>query len=312
MMKHPVPSYPFPNYFRAACRLAFLLFLAGWVGGCEEVVELETPEEPPRLVVGGLLRVDMEEAFIPVRIRLTETSGFFGSRPVTRADAAIITVNRYDGETLVETFNSNLAEEAPGTGIYIPDPDALFDQRIPTIFLNEEVQFILQVRHQGRQYLAETWFQPAPPIDFLLQGNRTLDGGDETEIIVSFPDPAERDNYYLFEFGEARYLVTEDTFYQGQFFQFSYFYEDPLPAGTELEVHLMGADQQFYNYMGLLIDQSDLTGPFQAPAATVRGNVLDATDLDNQDRFDNTDRPDIFPLGYFAVVQEHTRTLTIR
>ena len=304
------------NRFRITSRtilwLAAALLGACWMSGCEEVVELETPEEPPRLVVGGLLRVDMDLAYIPVRIRLTETSGFFGSRPVTQADAAIITVNRFDGENLVETFNSNLAEEAPGTGVYIPDPNAFSDQRIPTIFLNEEVQFILQVRHKGRQYVAETWYQPAPPIDFLLQGNRTLDQGDETELIVSFTDPASRENYYLFEFGDARFLVTEDTFYQGQFFQFSYFYEDPLPAGTELEVRLMGADQQFFNYMDLLIEQSDLTGPFQAPAATVRGNVLDATGIDNRDRSDNTDRPEVFPLGYFAVVQEHTRTLTIR
>lgn len=307
-----MPAHPRAVLSWVARRLGILLILAGGLAGCEEVVELDTPEEPPRLVVGGLLRVDMEEAYIPVRIRLTETSGFFGSRPVTRADAAIITVNRYDGETLVETFNSNLAEEAPGTGVYIPDPNAFSDQRIPTIFLNEEVQFILQIRHQGRQYVAETWYQPAPPIDFLLQGNRTLDQGDETELIVSFTDPGNRENYYLFEFGDARFLVTEDSFYQGQFFQFSYFYEDPLPAGTELDVRLMGAGQQFYNYMGLLIEQSDLTGPFQAPAATVRGNVLDATGLDNRDRFDNTDRPEVFPLGYFAVVQEHTRTLTIR
>ncbi|WP_255444087.1 DUF4249 family protein [Robiginitalea sp. SC105] len=282
------------------------------LGACEEVVEVETPQEPPRLVVGGLLRVDASEPFVPVRIQLSETAGFFGERPVTDAEAAIITVNRFDGETLIESFNSSLAEEAPGTGVYIPDPDATSDQRIPTVFLNEEVQFILQIRHKGRQYVAETWYQPVVQIDFLVQGRRTLQEGDETELIVSFTDPARVDNFYLFDFGSAEYLVTEDTFYRGQFFQFSYFYEDPIPEGTELRVSIMGADQQFYNYMDLLIEQSALEGPFQTPAATVRGNLVDATDIDNRDRFDNTDRPDTFPLGYFAVVQERVRTITIR
>lgn len=280
--------------------------------GCEKVVEIDTPQAPPRLVVGGLLRVDEQEPFIPVRIQLTETSDFFEPRPVTRAESAIITVNRYEGDNLIETSSSILAEETPGSGIYIPDPDAFGEQRIPTVFLNEEVQFILQIRHNGRQYLAETWYQPVVPIDFLLQGRRTLQEGDETELIVSFTDLPQQDDFYLFDFGRGEYLVTEDTFYQGQFFQFSYFYEDPIEPGTEMRVSIMGADLQFYNYMGLLIEQSELEGPFQTPAATVRGNLVDVTEIDNRDRFDNTGRPEVFPLGYFAVVQEDVRTITIR
>ena len=74
----------------------------------------------------------------------------------------------------------------------------------------------------------------------------------------------------------------------------------------------MGADEQFYNYMDQLIEQADdLQGPFQTPVATVRGNVFDVTDIDNLDRFDNVDRPNTFPLGYFAIVEEFTNTLTI-
>ena len=42
-----------------------------------------------------------------------------------------------------------------------------FDQRIPTIFLNERVRFTLQIRHRGRQYLAQTHYVPTVPIAFL-------------------------------------------------------------------------------------------------------------------------------------------------
>ncbi|HSR60941.1 MAG TPA: DUF4249 family protein [Robiginitalea sp.] len=289
--------------------LFFFTFLAAL--GCEDVIEVDLPAAEPRLIVEGLIRVDRQEAFLPVRIRLRESAGFFEPLPATQAEVVIIYVERFENGEPVGTFTSSLAEESPGSGVYIPDPDATFDQRIPTFFLEDDVRFTLQIRHRQRQYLAETWYQPVVPIDYVLQGKATLQTGEETEVIVGFTDPPQEKNYYLFDFGQALYLTTEDTFYQGQFFQFSYFYEDPIEPGTELTIGILGADKTFYNYMRLLIEQSELEGPFQTPVASARGNVLDVTGIDNIDRFDNTDRPGEFPLGYFAVVQQHQRNLTV-
>ena len=290
------------------------LLLVFLLTACEEVIEVEVPGDRPRLIVDGLIRVDEQEPYVPVRIALSETNSFFEELPVTQAENIVIQVDRFEADgNLIESFTSSLAEEAPGTGIYIPDPDATFDQRIPTILLDENVRFTLQIRHKERQYVAQTWYEPVVPIDFLLQGRATLFEGDETEVIVAFTDPPGKGDYYLFDFGSSEFLVTEDTFYDGQFFQFSYFYEDPIEPGTVLEIGIMGSDVTFYNYMDLLIEQSEgQQGPFQTPVATVRGNVVDVTGLNNQDRFDNADRPEIFPLGYFAIVQEHRRTLIIQ
>ena len=295
----------------AALTASVLLFL---FTACEEVIEVEVPQDSPRLIVDGLIRVDEQEPFVPVRIALSETNSFFEELPVTQAENILIQIDRFDTDgNLIENFTSSLAEESPGSGIYIPDPDATFDQRIPTVLLDENVRFTLQLRHKERQYLAQTWYEPVVPIDFLLQGRATLFEGDETEVIVSFTDPPGKGDYYLFDFGPREFLVTEDTFYDGQFFQFSYFYEDTIEPGTELEISIMGSDVNFYNYMDLLIEQSGgQQGPFQTPVATVRGNVVDVTGLDNQDRFDNADRPDTFPLGYFAIVQEDRKSLIIQ
>ena len=140
------------------------------LSGCEDVIQVEVPEDRPRLVVNGLIRVDMQEAFVPVRIALTASSNFFEDPLPTQAETAIIGVERFDEEgSLIESFTSSLAEESPGSGIYIPDPDATFDQRIPTIFLNERVRFTLQIRHNERQYLAQSWYQPVVPIDFTFK-----------------------------------------------------------------------------------------------------------------------------------------------
>ncbi len=43
----------------------------------------------------------------------------------------------------------------------------------------------------------------------------------------------------------------------------------------------------------------------------LRGNIFDITDLDNIDLFDNVEQPEVFPLGYFAIVEEFKQTITI-
>ena len=71
-------------------------------------------------------------------------------------------------------------------------------------------------------------------------------------------------------------------------------------------------DQQFFNYMDLLVEQTEDTGGiFETPSGTVRGNMFDVTGLDNIEIFDNAGRPESFPLGYFAVVQEFKQTLIV-
>ena len=107
-------------------------------------------------------------------------------------------------------------------------------------------------------------------------------------------------------------MVTEDEFYKGQKFEFSYFYDRRFEPGREIDISILGADESFYNYMDQLIEQTEgAQGPFQTPVATVRGNVFDITGIDNRDLFDNAERPQVFPLGYFAIVQEFKKKIVI-
>lgn len=290
----------------------YLLLLSIFAFSCEDVIEVDLPDSEPKLVVEGLIRVDRQEPFIPVRIKLLESAGFFEPVPAIQAENINIYVERFENGNLVNTFTSSLAEENPGTGVYIPDPLATFDQRIPTFFLEDDVRFTLQIRHRGRQYLAQTWFVPVVPMDYVLQGKGTLQGGNDTEVLVAFTDPPLISNYYLFDFGENQFLPTEDTFYQGQFFQFSFFYDEKLEPGSVRNISILGVDKNFYDYMRLLLDQSSQQGPFQTPVSSARGNVIDVTEIDNQNQFDNAGQPEVFALGYFAVVQEQIRTLTVQ
>ena len=79
-----------------------------------------------------------------------------------------------------------------------------------------------------------------------------------------------------------------------------------------INIGLLGADESFYNYMNQIIVQSGGDqGPFQTPAATVRGNIINITGIDNSDIFDNVGRNDNFALGYFAIVQEYKESIVI-
>ena len=298
------------NTFRMMKKLVYILVLLGcW--SCEDVIDVETPTGDQRLIVDGLIRVDTDEPYIPVEIKVSMTAGFFNETTPTSVESMLIIYERMEDGTVSSTGVSNLAEKEPGTGIYVPDPNFSSDQRIGGAAADEDIRFTLLIDHQGRRYAGQTRYVPAVPVDRLEQGTETLFDEDETEIIVTFTDEPERDNFYVFDFGFGDYLVTEDEFYKGQQFEFSYFYDRTFEPGTELEISILGADRGFYNYMDQLIEQGgEPQGPFQTPVATVRGNIFDVTGLDNIDVLDNVDQPDNFPLGYFAIVQEYSSSIS--
>lgn len=253
--------------------------------GCQDVIEVQVPIDQPRLVVDALLRIDdIQNPTTVVRITTSITSSFFGDITPAQVDQISIL------NTLTNT-ELQLPEDTVGSGVYRRD--------IATEFLTSG-QLLLKINYNGQVYEASTSFVPSVPIDTLVQGTNTLFNNDETEIIISFTDAPDRVDFYLFDFDFNEYLVSEDTFYPGQSFQFSYFYDPGLKPSTELEVGILGVDEPFYNYMTQLIVQAGGDqGPFQTPAATVKGNVI------------NTTNPDNFALGYFAVSETFTSNLII-
>ena len=81
---------------------------------------------------------------------------------------------------------------------------------------------------------------------------------------------------------------------------FSYFYEDIEP-GKEVTITINGVEEQFYNYMNILIDQSGQNGggPFESAPSTIRGNMVNITN------------PDKYPLGYFSLAEANRLSLVI-
>lgn len=261
------------------------LFLALCLGtSCEEVIVVDLSTAEPRLVIDAFIGVNENNGALITsgQVRLTLTAPFFQEQvpPVTGATVEII-----DEET-GQVFP--LTEDEPGifrTGL----PDLQFDR-----------DYTLNVTHNGEVYTATERLNRAPVIDKLEQGDGFVTNPDEeTEVKITFTDiPGER-NQYLFSFGFEEYLVVEDEFFQDQAFTFSYFYEDIGP-GTLLTIILFGIDEDFATYTDLILTQTENNnGPFSAPPATVRGNIINTTHFDN------------FPFGYFALSEFSAQQLTI-
>jgi len=294
------------------------LYIIGCLGllvlsSCQDVVDVELDNSDSRLVVDALIRVDESQEFVPVEIKVTRTNGFFDEiLPVSDIDIIYIYYGVEDeyGE-IINGGYSNLAEVDPGTGIYIPDPTFTSDQRIRTNQVGPETTFWLFIEYEDRIYASKTNYAPSVPIESLTQGPGDL-FDNETEVVISYTDIPDMDNFYVFDFDFANYLASEDTFYQGQSFSFSYFYDDQLETGQQVQVSILGADLRFYNYINLILQQTQNNqGFFETPVATIRGNIFDVTGIDNLNNFDNVEQPDNFPLGYFSFSQVFTDSLTV-
>ena len=275
----------------------YILFFTGFllVIGCEDVVEIDTPTEPPRLSVDALIRIDESEATTNVVVKVNLTSSFFDDTEA--ADLDEIRILNPDYQPTGPSDENFIALSETGPGRYEASKSTSF-------FIEGALE--LSITYGGNRYLATTTYVPAVPIDRLEQGEGELFTGDETEILVAFTDNAAREDFYLFDFDFNEYLVTDDGFYQGQTFEFSYFYDEDVKSGMEINVDIIGINESFYNYMNQLIVQAGGDqGPFQTPSATVRGNIMNITNSDDIENRNN------FALGYFAVCQTFSRSIEI-
>lgn len=268
--------------------------------GCEDVIEVDAPSEPPRLSVDALIRIDESRSATTAAVNVSLTSSFFGTTEA--AELELITISNSDYESMGPSDQNfiELKEIAPGR----------YEASKNTSFFTDG-DLVLSITYDGISYRASTRYVPTAPIDRLEQGNGELFTGDETEVLVAFTDDPSRSDYYLFDFDFNEYLVTEDEFYQGQTFEFSYFYDDEIETGREIEISILGVDQPFYNYMNQLIVQAGGDqGPFQTPSATIRGNIIQVSDGDSSQDLEVNSRNN-FALGYFAVCQTFSESIEI-
>ena len=272
------------KYFSALLLFALTISLFS----CEDVIEVEVQNTTPRLVIDAQFNMYTKEQQLRLEggVRLSFSANYFDEELPVVKDALVTITHLNSGLEYPLLFDESI-------GMFVPDKiDFLTD-------FNSKYE--LSVLHQGQAYTGSTVFVPVPPILKAVQGTKTLFSGDETEIILSFQDFSERDDFYLYDFGQDIYRPIEDRFFQGEEFVFSHFYSsDEVKVGDLITIKAHGVEEQYYNYFNLILTLTDSNGgPFQSLPASSRGNILNVT------------QPDNYPLGYFLISESDQKQLLI-
>ncbi|MGB0975274.1 MAG: DUF4249 domain-containing protein [Flavobacteriaceae bacterium] len=267
--------------------ILFIYILTAFTS-CEDVVDIDLNTTEPKLVIEASINWEKGTLGNEQEIKLSLTAPYYDSE-IPPANGAIVTVT----DTNSNTYNFI---EDNSTGIY---KNTNF-----TPILNET--YTLTISYSGEIYTATETLTPVVDIDSIEQEDEGGFLGDQIELKVYYNDPANEDNYYLFEFLNTNITdipdleVYDDEFSDGnQIFGF-YTHED-LETGDVVNIKNYGVSERFYNYMSILTEQAgEGGGPFGTQPTTVRGNCINQTNSSN------------FPLGYFRLSEVDVLDYTIQ
>ncbi len=271
-----------------------ILLISFFTFSCEEVIDIDLEDSEPRLVIDAFFNLynnDTNTSAVGA-IKLSLTAPFFDDEiePVTNATVFITNLNDNSVVNFVDILSP---------GYFTPTTSAGLQPELNT-------NYELTVIYDNETYTSTTQLIPTVPIDIIEQGDGFLFEDTEKEVIITFTDDVTRDDFYLFNLGFQRYILTQDEFYQGQTFNFSYFYDEEFleeQYGTEnqeITIQIFGVEEAYYNYFNLVLEQAETDGsPFQTIPALVKGNIINITNEDN------------FPLGYFRISESYTASITL-
>ena len=225
---------------------------------CEKVIDIDLTFSKEYYVIDAKVNkhVNSNDGFIEVFI--SKSRPYFENE-INYINDAIVKVHELQSgnEYQLELFEN---------GIYKKD--------IYNIIESSDYELI--VSHDNNNFSSLEKLTKSTLIDDVVQGDRNSLSGDEIEIITTFTDSNQKDNYFLFEFGKRGNLqVARDLYINGNSFSFSYFIdEDDIPESKKLKVKMEGINYNYFKYMlQVLIQTNTQNGPFSTPPAPIKGNI---------------------------------------
>jgi hypothetical protein len=261
----------------------FLLAMAVGFTSCEEVIDVDLNTAAPRLVIDAALKWEKETDGSVQVIKLSTTTGFFNQNIPTVSGATVFVTNDAN-----EVFD--FVETIPNSGAYICTNFSAV--------LN--ATYTLTVIQNGITYSATEALMPVPPIDKIEQKKDGGFLGNSIEVRYFYTDNGMTDDFYLTKFQFSSYTIPEfgvisDELFQGNQFSDTYSNED-IKQGDQLDIQFSGISEGYFNYLRVLFSIAGSTNgsPFQSPPATVRGNIVNMSDINN------------FALGFFSLSETDT------
>ena len=254
--------------------------------GCEDVIAVDLNTAAPKLVITAAINWKKGTSGNQQKITLTTTTDFYNKETPKVSQATVYIKN---------SSNFNFVETAV-KGEYA------CSNFVPV--LNEN--YTLTVMSKGATYTAVEKLKAVAPITEVIQNNEGGFTGDKIEIKTFYNDPVNEENFYLYKYTysnqvKANFYADEDKFFNGNKF-FSISQNDDLKKGEKIKITHYGISKSYYNYMNILVSISSNSGgePFQSPPATVRGNIINNTNISD------------YPLGYFSLSEVDTKSYIIQ
>jgi hypothetical protein len=263
--------------------LLILLF-----SNCEKVVEIDLPTIKPKLVIDASFEVLFDAVPITANtlVKLRLSADYFEENIPTVSNAVVFLTNLSDSSII------NFADiDLDGT--FMP---------LTNFVPQDSVEYELTVIYQNETYKGKATKVKSTPFTNAFQGDETLFSGEEIEVKVAFNDGDISDNYYLFDFTNNLFLALEDRFFNGNAYNFSFYYqEDEIIAPTTVTIRMSGISKKYFTYFRILLSQSGVNGggPFESVPASLLGNIINTTNETN------------FPLGYFHISETDTFTIDL-
>jgi hypothetical protein len=260
---------------------------------CEEVIDVDVPNQTPKLVVDASINwvkgTDGSEQII----KLLLSTDYFSSETYVPALGADVRITNLITDEVVQFLDNN-------------DGDYITSDFVPIL----NTDYKLDIIYDGETYTSLEKFKSVSSISNITQ---TTSGGFNDSLIevnIFFNDPVLDENYYLVKFQEdidllPSFIVLKDEFTNGN--EMTIFFEkddddsdsDALNTGDVVNIELVGISKQYYNYMSLLLDQTEGQGPFATTPAPVNGNCI------------NVSNPDKFAYGYFRLTEVDQETYIV-
>ena len=268
------------TYIKSLVVLLIIVF-----SSCTDVIEVDVPVAAPRLVIEASIDWEKGTSGNEQMIKLTTSTPYFNSETNNEVTGASVKITN-------NTDNSEFVFEDMNDGTYT------ISNFIP--ILNEN--YTLEVIYDGETYIAEETLTSVVDTSGVYE---TVEGGfngEALEVNIDFIDPVDVDNYYFFKFQTDDDLLPEllnisDDFTDGNRMTVFYEKEDDddinqkeFESGDVANIEFYGVSEQYFNYIGLLIDQYESVGdPFSTEPAALRGNCV------------NPENPNNYAFGYFRL-----------
>ncbi len=270
--------------------IALLLTLT--FSSCTDVIEVDVPSEEPRLVIEASIDWDKETIGNNQTIKLSMSSPYFnsnGNEPVIGASVKI--TNNTNGSEFIfsDENNGNYT-----TNNFIP-------------VLNNE--YTLEVINEGETFIAQETLKSVVDILDVYQSTEKF-LPDVLEVNFDFIDPEDETNYYLIKFQEQADLLPtlfdfKDEFVNGNLITLfnerekdEDINQEEYAPGDVVDIQFYGISKRYYEYIQILINQSESGGPFDTTPVALRGNCANQTN------------PDEYAYGYFRMTQVSKATYT--